>query len=208
MPQELPDRTVERLSAYRRLLRTILAEGQDRVYSHEIARRAGVTPAQVRRDLMLFGYTGSPAHGYEVAGLIEKLGELFDPRADETVVLVGVGHLGYALVNYFQQPRSSFRITAAFDVDPELVGTQISGCRIHPITQLEALVSAQRPGVAILAVPANAAQDVADRLVSCGVRAILNFAPVRLRLPTAVAVEDVDLSVSIEKLAVLARRKN
>jgi redox-sensing transcriptional repressor len=203
----LPDRTIERLVAYRRQLDRLLDSGQSRIYSHELAAAHKVTPAQVRRDVMLIGYTGSPARGYEAAGLRDRIAEILDPPEDEGVVLVGIGHLGRALLAYFTGRHPQSTVVAAFDVDPELTDQVIHGCRCHPLDQLETVIAGQRIGAAIIAVPGQDAQDVANRLIRSGVKAILNFAPVQLHVPGDVFVESIDIAVSLEKTAYFARAK-
>lgn len=204
---DIPSRTVERISAYRRILLSVQNSGQQRIFSHELAGLEGVTAAQVRRDLMTIGYTGSPAHGYEVGGLIEKISSILDPSDSEVIALVGVGHLGSALLAYFQQRWPNVFSAVAFEADPELTGRKLHGCDCFSIEELETVVQERRVNVAILAVPAAAAQDVADRLINSGVRGLVNFAPVRLRVPADIYMDNVDISVSIEKAAYFARQQ-
>lgn len=204
----IPVRVVERLIAYRRRLRAWFADGKARIYSHELANLEGVTPAVVRRDLMTIGYTGSPARGYDVAGLIEKVGQVLDPPAPEGIALVGVGSLGRAILNYFSGAHPELPIVAAFDVDLGKVGRIINGCPCHSINDIEAVLRAGSLRTAILAVPADAAQHVAERLTRAGARGLLNFTPVRLRVPPEVYVEDVDIAVLLEKVVYFARSED
>lgn len=201
----LPIRVVERLIAYRRHLRWWLADGRTRIYSHELAAMDGVTPAVVRRDLMTIGYTGSPARGYDAAGLIEWIGKLLDCPRTEGVVLVGLGSLGRAILNYFTGIHPELPIVAAFDIAPDKVGRVVDGCRCHHPSEMEAVLREQPVTVGIIALPMDASQDAADHLIRCGVRGILNFTPVRLRVPPEAYVEDVDIAVSLEKVAFYAR---
>jgi redox-sensing transcriptional repressor len=205
---DLPDRTIERLSAYRRLLRRMLDEQKARVFSHELGSIGGHTAAQVRRDLMLIGYAGSPARGYDVAGLLERISVILDPPAGAGAALVGLGHLGSSLLAYFNRrhPRH-LSVEVAFDIAPEKVGRVLLGCHCHPMDQLDSEVRRREIVTAIITVPTWAAQEVTDRLVAAGVRGILNFAPTRLWVPQDVCVEDVDISVSLEKVAYYARRQ-
>jgi len=201
----LPIRVVERLIAYRRHLRWWLADGRTRIYSHELAAMNGVTPAVVRRDLMTIGYTGSPARGYDAAGLIEWIGKRLDCPRREGVALVGLGSLGRAILNYFTGFHPELPIVAAFDVAPDKVGRMIDGCRCYATTEMEGVLKERPVTVGIIAVPVEAAQDVAERLIQAGVRGLLNFTPVRLHVPPDVYVEDVDIAVSLEKVAFYAR---
>jgi redox-sensing transcriptional repressor len=201
----IPERTVERLSIYRRLLDALLAEGTQSVFSHELATMAGGTPAQVRRDIMSIGYTGTPTRGYDISGLIARIGEFLDAPEGQGVALAGVGHLGQAIMAYFAGRRPHLAIVAAFDKNPQKVDRVIHGCRCYPVEQMEQVVSEQRIRVGIIAVPATDAQAVASALVRAGVRGILNFAPTRLHLPLDVYVEDADIAVLLEKVAFFAR---
>ncbi|HSB70947.1 MAG TPA: redox-sensing transcriptional repressor Rex [Candidatus Methylomirabilis sp.] len=201
----IASKTIARLSLYRRAMHELLAEGRDYVYSHEIASLCGLTAAQVRRDLMSTGFTGSPNKGYSVGGLLQSIGRLLDDPEEERVALVGVGNMGRAILAYFTGRRPNLSIVAAFDQDPTQVKRVIHGCRCHPMEELEGVVRERGVKVAILAVPAKAAQAIAEQLVSAGVRGILNFAPISLRLPPEVYVEYLDVAISLERVAYFAR---
>jgi len=199
-------RTIGRLSLYRRLLNEMQAEGSLSVYSHDLAAKAGVTAAQVRRDVMYVGYTGSPTRGYSVSGLAEAIGTFLDAPEPQSVALVGVGNLGRAILAFFSGRRPKLSVVATFDSDPNKIGRVIHGCRCYAVDEMETRLPEMGVGVAILTVPAGAAQGVAEMLVRAGVRGILNFAPVPLRLPQTVFVEDIDMTVSLEKVAYFARQ--
>lgn len=204
----LPIRMVERLSAYRRHLRGWMAEGRERIYSHELGGLVGATPAQVRRDLMTIGFTGSPARGYDVGGLVEKIGTLLDPAERKSMVLVGAGYLGRAVLKYFSATHPELPIVAAFDIAPEKTGRIIDGCRCYATQELVPVVRENAVLIGIIAVPSEAAQGVAEKLVNAGVRGLLNFTRVRLHVPPEVFVEDVDISVSLEKVVFFTRARN
>ena len=199
----LPERVVERLVAYRRHLHQWLGEGQTRIYSHDLARLEKATPAQVRRDLMTIGYTGSPAKGYEVKGLVDHIAELLDTRSIGGFALVGAGHLGRAILDYLARRQPDYHV-AAFDVNPEKGGRITHGCRCYMIDELEQVLAEYPMRVGVIAVPAEAAQEVATRLIAAGVQGLLNFAPVRLRVPDSVFVEDADIALLLEKVAFFA----
>ena len=196
----IPAPVLERLSAYRRHLHSWATDGKTRIYSHELARIVGSTPAQVRRDLMTIGSTGSPAHGYAVAGLIERIGALLNPPGGTNVALIGVGHLGRAILHFFRQLHPELQIVAAFDVGAEKVGREFDGCPCHHVREMERILLQQHVLVAILAAPASAALEVTERLVRARVRGILNFTSARLRVPAGVFVEDVDLAAALDSL--------
>jgi len=201
------ERTIGRLSLYRRLLRELRVAGVGNVYSQELARMAGVSAAQVRRDLMAIGYSGSPARGYVVEALGESIGTFLDSPGGQAAALVGIGNLGRAVMAYFSGRRPRLAIVAAFDTDPYKVNRVIHGCRCYPAAELEQVVREHSVSVGIITVPATEAQGVADTLVRAGVSGILNFAPVPLRLPTGVYVEQIDMTMALEKVAFFARQR-
>lgn len=199
------ERTVGRLTLYRRLLNEALSAGTESLYSRELAERSGNSAAQVRRDLMVVGYDGSTAHGYSVRDLLKSLSDYLDRPGGERVALIGIGNLGRALMAYFTGRRPGLRIVAGFDKDPYRHGRVIHGCRCHPMNDLETCIAKEEINVAIVAVPGPEAQGVAERLVRAGVRGILNFAPVPLHLPAHIHVENIDLTMSLEKVAYFSR---
>lgn len=199
-------KVIGRLSLYRRVLHELVAGGQSHVFSHELARLAGVTAAQVRRDVMAVGYSGSPVRGYEIASLIESIAAMLDAGQGDSVALVGLGNLGRAVLDYLGGRRSKMRLAAAFDVDPAKVNRVVHSVRCYPMEELASVVESQAIASAVVTVPASAAQEVSDRLVSAGVRGILNFAPARLRVPEGVFVEDVDMAMALEKVAYFSRQ--
>lgn len=199
-------RCIARLSLYRRLLTELKEEKIDRVYSHELARRAGVSAAQVRRDIMGLGYSGTPNTGYEVQALIDSIAAHIDPPEGQQVALVGVGNLGKALLSYFQGRRAKLRIAAAFDNDPEKAGRVIGGCRCHGVEEIPSVARKEGITVGIVAVPAAVAQETADLLVRAGITGILTFAPVPIEVPPDVYVEHVDITIRLETVAFFALR--
>ncbi len=205
--EQLPYKTIGRLSQYRRLLGLRMRAGQVSVYSHELAAFAGVTAAQVRRDLMNVGAKGSPSKGYDISALIECLGGVLDDPGGQHAALVGVGNLGRALLTYFRGRRPKLVIAAAFDTDPAKTGRVICGCRCYPMDKLAEVVVAKKVTVGILTVPASAAQQVASELEAAGVAGLLNFAPQPLRVGPHVYAEDLDMTMALERVAYLARQK-
>lgn len=203
---DVPHRTIARLSVYRRVAATLRAEGRLTVYSHEISGRTGNTAAQVRRDLMSIGFTGSPARGYSVPDLADRIAEVLDSPEGLRVALVGVGNLGRAILAYFLGRRSNVSVVAAFDASQEKAGRVTHGCRVFPATELPRLCRDLGVQVGVITVPADAAQEVADLLVQAGVKGIVNFAPTRLRVVRGVYVEDVDITTVVEKVGYFALR--
>jgi len=194
------------MSLYRRLLISLSDAGTTHVYSHQLARLAEVTAAQVRRDFMAIGYSGSPTRGYEIEQCIESIGAFLDAPERQSVALVGVGRLGRSVLAHFSGRRPKLAIVACFDDDASKVGTSIEGCRCHHVDDLERVVTKRKIEIAIIAVPAGAAQEVADRLVRGGVRSIVSFASTPLHVPAGVTVEDMDITAALETAAFFARQ--
>jgi redox-sensing transcriptional repressor len=200
------ERTIARLSTYRRLLLRSTLTTQASVYSYQIAALAGVSAAQVRRDLMAIGYSGSPNKGYKVEELVTSIGDFLDNPQGENVCLVGVGNLGRAILSFFTGRRPKLSIVAAFDIAENKVNRTIHGCRCYPLEELAAVAKRENIHVGLITTPADAAQSVAEALVEAGVHGILNFAPVSLRLPAGVYSGDIDMTTALEKVAYFARK--
>jgi redox-sensing transcriptional repressor len=198
-------KTVSRMSRYRRLLSSLRAEGLENIYSHQLARHAVVSAAQVRRDLMVIGYSGSPNKGYDVDACIASIGSFLDGAVSQEVALVGVGNLGRAVLAHFEDKDSSVAIVAAFDADPQLADAVVHGVRCFDAVRMETLVRDLGIEIAVLTVPGGAAQEVADRLVSAGVKSLISFTPVPLHLPNDIFVEYMDITAALESAAYFAR---
>ena len=204
----ISDKNIGRLSLYRRLLNRMRAESKTHLYSHELAALAGGTAARVRRDLMAIGYTGNPARGYQIEDLIDSLGNFLDTPEGRPVALVGIGNLGRAILSFFTGRRPKLYIAAAFDSDSSKVNRVIHGCRCYPVEKLVEVVRQKGITVGVVCVPAREAQAAAEQLAEAGVRGILNFAPIYLHLPGGVYVEDLDMTMGLEKVAYFAARKD
>ena len=201
----IPDRTIGRLALYKRILSEASLKGTISVHSHDLATQAGVTAAQVRRDLMNLGYAGSTKRGYEVEGLLTSIQEFLDKPGGQNVILIGVGNLGRALLSHFSS-RRELRICASLDMSPEKAGRMIHGCPCHGPEDLSSLIEEHHIEAAILAIPSDRAQEMADRLIGLGVTGILNFAPVPILAPENVYVENIDLTMALEKVAYFSRQ--
>jgi redox-sensing transcriptional repressor len=204
--KKIPQRTVERYFRYTQFLHGRLEAGAEFVFSHELASAVGVSPEQVRRDLMNFRLKGTPQRGYPVKQFMDELYAHLDSSSLTKMVLLGVGNLGKAILSYFLRRRPNLSIVAAFDQDPEKVNRVYSGCQVHHSSLLSKIVSREKAAVGIITVPAAAAQEAADTLVASGVRGIVNFAPVQLKLPPQISLEQLDITLSIEKVAYFARK--
>ncbi len=203
----ISDKTIGRLSLYRRLLNGLEQSGQATVFSHEVASMAGVTAAQVRRDVMSIGFSGSPAKGYGVSELAEAISTVLYRGTTQTGALIGVGNLGRALLAYFVGRHPKLSIRAAFDRDPAKTNRVINGCRCYPNNQLAEVVRTEGIQVGVITVPAGEAQSAANDLCQAGILGLLNFAPVRLWVPAHVYVEDLDVSQSLERVAYFAGQR-
>jgi redox-sensing transcriptional repressor len=203
---ELPQPAVGRLSLYYRELHRLIDAEINSVNSQQLGRLVDVSPAVVRRDLSALGTIGRRGVGYDVTTLLERIGTVLGSGVDWKVVLVGVGSLGDALLRYRGFERLGFTLVAAFDNDPSRIGDAIGGVQVQDVAAMDRVLAALQPELAILAVPADQATDVASRLVAAGISGVLNFAPTTLRLPAAVAVVNVDLASELQLLAFRVRQ--
>lgn len=204
--RKVPELAVPRLSQY---YRALLELGDREVVSSEdLAVLTGYGAPQIRRDLTYFGQFGTPGRGYGVADLKISLGRILGLDKDWAVVLVGVGNLGAALLGYKGFRRQGFRLVAAFDKNPDVVGQTLQGVPVLDESKLLDVVAKEGVRMAVLTVPAAAAQEVADRLSASGVKALLNFAPVRLKVPAEVTVHTIDVAIELERLSFLTIHQN
>ena len=202
--RKIPGRCVERLSIYRRALLADRRLSGPSIFSHELAFACRLTAAQVRRDLMLIGYSGSSTTGYEVKRLLLSIGALLDPPHIREVAIVGMGHLGRSIAAYLVNRLPKIHLNAAFDISPDKIGATFSGVPCFAAGQLAEVVASREITLGILTVPADQAQSVAEHLVAAGVTGILNFAPACLRIPEKVHVVNIDMTVALEKVAFFA----
>lgn len=200
-PESIPNPAVRRLSLYLRQLEDFRRKDRRTISSKQLGESLGLTDAQVRKDLAYFGQFGHPGIGYRVDGLIQQLKRILGTDKTWNVLLVGAGNIGKALSSYKGFNSKGFKLVAVFDNDPSKVGKKLGAFTIQPFNELERTVQANSIRLAILAVPADAAQDVADKVVDAGVRGVLNFAPCSLAVPQDVALNSVDVAVALEQLS-------
>jgi redox-sensing transcriptional repressor len=193
--------TIRRLSVYTRCLLQLEEDGVKTVSSQELADRFNLNSAQVRKDLAYFGEFGVRGIGYYVSGLKAELQRILGLDREWPVALIGFGNLGSALFHYRGFARQGFRIAAIFDEDPSKVVHEVESTPIFANRDLVREVKARGIQIAIVAVPMEAAQAVADQLVAAGIKAILNFAPARIKVPRDVRLKNVDLSIELETLS-------
>jgi len=198
---KIPEMTIRRLSVYTRCLLQLEEDGIKTISSQELAERFNLNSAQVRKDLAYFGEFGVRGIGYYVSGLKAELQKILGLDREWAVALVGLGNLGAALFRYKGFGRQGFRIVAIFDDDPAKAGRELDRVPIFLSRDLAREVEARGIQIAIVAVPADSAQAVTDQLVAAGIKAVLNFAPARLKVPRDVRLKDVDLSIELETLS-------
>jgi redox-sensing transcriptional repressor len=208
--EKISELTTNRLSVYLRCLNSLAATGVNTVSSQQLARQFGLNSAQIRKDLAYFGEFGVRGVGYEVEELRRNLRKILGLDAAHRVAIVGAGHLGTALANYKGFAAGGFSVVALFDDDAQKIG-QLSGpagLLVQPFSDFACVARAERVDVAVIAVPAGHAQTVLNHITAAGVKAVLNFAPVRLQAPSDVKVKTVDLTISLESLSYFLAQPN
>jgi redox-sensing transcriptional repressor len=198
---KIPEMTIRRLSVYTRCLLQLEEDGVKTISSQELAERFSLNSAQVRKDLAYFGEFGVRGIGYYVSGLKAELQRILGLDREWAVALVGFGNLGSALFHYKGFARQGFRIAVVIDDDPTKVGREVDAVPIVSSRDMAREIKARGIQIAIVAVPPEAAQTVTEQLVSAGIRAVLNFAPTRLRVAREVRLKNVDLSIELETLS-------
>ena len=200
MINNLPPNTVERLSLYRRALINYPEDKSPFIHSHRLAHLLKINPAHVRRDLMLIGFTGDIHKGYDINKLIEKIGDAIDCRYTQKVAFVGIGDMGRAVAEYFNNSNSKLKVVATFRIKDE-PATQFLDVKCYNISKINTVLKKEKTEIAVLAVPQSFAQEIANAIVNAGVKGILNFTSVYLKVPKNVHVENFDLIARMEKLA-------
>ncbi len=203
----LPEKTVERLSQYRRMLLKHYCKEKQFIFSHELAALLHFTPVQVRRDLMLIGCSGSQRKGYDIKNLIKLMGEIIDSKYGQNVALIGVGNLGRAIMRYLNKKNSNLKIVAAFDINPDKINKELGGVNCHHSDELSEVLKKENITIGIICVPAEQALQVADSLVKSGVKGILNFTTATLNFGDDVFLEEYDMITSLEKVAYFSKKR-
>ncbi|MBN1596874.1 MAG: redox-sensing transcriptional repressor Rex [Bacteroidales bacterium] len=199
--KKLPEKTVERLSEYRRTLYQCLDEGKTKIYSHELADLHNITAVQVRRDIMFIGYSTRQRKGYDVEELINVISKIIDTREEMNVAVIGLGNLGKAISTYFIGKRAKLNLVATFDLDPKKIGSKTGEVECYSIDRLREIVVSKNISIAILTVPTYSAKDAVKALVQTGIKGILNFTTVNLNVPKDIYLEEYDMITSLEKVA-------
>lgn len=196
----IPKATAKRLPLYYRYLKFLFDSGKKKVSSTELSEAVKVDSATIRRDFSYFGELGKRGYGYDVESLMTFFAKTLNEDRLTNVALVGVGNLGHALLNYRFHQSDSIRISAAFDVNPEIVGRILDGVPVYNANEMVEQIKAQHIDVAILTVPPAHAQENADKLVEAGIKGIMNFTPIRINVPKNVQIQNVDLTNEMQTL--------
>ena len=197
----LPDKTVERLSQYRRSLNNQLAKGKTHIFSHEIANLLHITPVQVRRDIMLIGYSGTLRKGYDIKEMVEIIGKIIDTDTGQKMAVLGMGNLGKAFIHYLHEKRTKLKIVAAFDVNPDKINKDYVDVHCYHLDELEKIINKEGISIGIITTPPEVVSELADRLKNAGIKGILNFTPKPLSEREGVYLEEYDMITSLEKVA-------
>jgi redox-sensing transcriptional repressor len=200
LPIDIPAVVIDRLPTYARALNALEEQGRDVVSSQELGTVLGVTPAQIRKDLSYFGRFGKQGRGYNVRRLAEELRQILGLDRQWSMVLVGVGHLGQAILTYDGFQPQGFIIVEAFDSDPSVIGTVVGGMTIRPVTELRPFLEKRSIDIGIVAAPAESAASIINDLVAGGVRSILNYAPATVQVPERVQVRNIDPVLALQSM--------
>ncbi len=195
-----PQTVVKRLPVYLRVLDNLLRREIEIISSKELSGETGFTPEQIRKDLAYFGAFGTRGTGYQTSYLREKILKIIGLDQETPIIIVGAGHLGIALTRYNITNNPYVEVVAAFDNDPDVIGEKILNIEVLPASRMESLIQEYGIKVAVIAVPSQKAQQVVDDLVSYGIKAVLNFAPVKLEVPQGVQVHNADLTIELQSL--------
>jgi redox-sensing transcriptional repressor len=197
---EVPEVVVSRLPQYLRILNRLMEDGIMVVSSQQLGDKLQVTPAQIRKDLSYFGRFGKQGRGYSVRDLLDRLRQILGVNSYWNVAVVGVGRLGRAILNYPGFNPDGFHLVAAFDVNPGVVGEEVGGLTVNALADLHRVAVEKKISIAIVAVPVSQTQEVVDQLVACGVRAILNYAPIAPYVREGVRIRNIDPVLSLQSM--------
>ncbi len=198
--RKIPKETIDRLPLYLRCLEKLIEDGEENISSENFSNRLNLNSAQVRKDLSYFGDFGTRGVGYKTKKLASKIREILNLNTKWKMALVGAGNIGSALLTYTGFNERDFQVEMAFDNDPDLIGEEINDVEIEDATRLSERIEEEEIKLGIIAVPAPAAQEIADQMVAGGVTGILNFAPTLLNLPEDVRLAQVDITKELEQL--------
>lgn len=201
LTNSIPEKTIERLSEYRRTLLASHKQGISHIFSHVLAGMHGITAVQVRRDLMLIGFSSDTKKGYDVEELIKYISTILDSQEPMNIAVIGMGHLGQAITKYFNGKRLKLRITAAFDVDSEKVGKIIDEIPCYHMDNFEEIVADKDIAMVVVSSPTKVATQLVVPIINAGIRGVLNFTSTPLNFPQGIVVENYDITTLLEKVA-------
>ncbi len=197
---DFPKETVRRLPLYLRCLNRLLMLGEETLTSKELSEFLGIKPAQIRKDLSYFGDFGTRGVGYDLEELVSEIRSILNLEEEWKLAIAGIGNIGDSILDHLEFNQPGFRITDAFDQQPDLVGTTVRGIAVHDLDEIESVLDDREVRLALLAVPAIEARKVAKALVDSGIKGIINLAPIFLNLPKEIEVTQMDLSSELGQL--------
>lgn len=197
----IPEKTIERLSEYRRTLLTNHKQGVTHIFSHVLAGIHGITAVQVRRDLMLIGFSSDTKKGYDVKILIEFISNILDSPAPINIAVLGMGHLGQAITKYFNGKGLKLKIIAAFDIDTSKIGQVIDTIPCYHVDDFEKITTDNDISMVVISLPAKAATTFVIPIINAGIKGVLNFTSTPLNFPQGIVVENYDITTLLEKVA-------
>lgn len=203
----LPEKTVERLSEYRRTLLRCQKQGITHIFSHVLAGMHGITAVQVRRDLMLIGFSSDTKKGYDVKVLADFISEILDSQQPMNIGVIGMGHLGQAITKYFNSKGLKLKIVAAYDIDPSKVGTTIDDIPCLSMSEFESSVAELDINIVIISCPTSKAEQTVVPIVNAGIKGVLNFTSKPLNFPLGIVVENYDITTLLEKVAYFVKEQ-
>ncbi len=201
IPNGIPEKTIERLSEYRRTLLASHKQGITHIFSHVLAGMHGITAVQVRRDLMLIGFSSDTKKGYDVKVLIDFISNILDSEQIMNIAVMGMGHLGQAISKYFNGKRLKLKITAAFDIDEKKIGSEINGIPVFHMDRFEEIVAEKEISIVIVSSPTKVAPELVLPIINAGIKGVLNFTSTPLNFPQGIVVENYDITTLLEKVA-------
>ncbi len=204
----IPEKTIERLSEYRRTLLACHKQGISHIFSHVLAGMHGITAVQVRRDLMLIGFSSDTKKGYDVKVLIDFISGILDSVQPMNIAVLGMGHLGQAITKYFNGKGLKLKITAAFDVDPQKVNRIIDGIPCYHMDRFETLAEEQDISMAVVSSPTKVAPQLVVPIINAGIKGVLNFTSTPLNFPQGIVVENYDITTLLEKVAYFVKEND
>ncbi|MFI3278748.1 MAG: redox-sensing transcriptional repressor Rex [Rikenellaceae bacterium] len=202
----IPEKTIERLSEYRRTLLSSHRQGITHIFSHVLAGIHGITAVQVRRDLMLIGFSSDNKKGYDVKDLINFIGSILDSAVPVNIAVMGMGHLGQAITKYFNGKGLNLQITAAFDVDPKKVGTTIDNIPCYHMDSFESVVESKDISIVVVSSPTQVASSLVIPIINAGIKGVMNFTSTPLNFPQGIVVENYDITTLVEKVAYFVKQ--